>query len=350
MFSATLARLQSKIPLNVFENVIKQNLGVTSEELLIIGDKGYDTEHLLAPALTNAYSIAANNLSITHTTVYQTTKARGEPADLVMLKQVRKLPPKSAIIINVSNRMGQMAYLGSTFRRFCKKNGHRFISTASLGMVDNSHLSQIIKPLQADVSILEKKGEKLKKILDNGSEINVLTKAGTDLLVGLQGRKGIIASGRYLKPGTGGNAIPAEVYVAPEAKSVEGTLVIDGSIRTTKRTMLVQRPVRCEIKKSNIISWNKTTESRLLQESIQEAHRRAKTTWGIRRIGELGIGLNKQAKIIGSTIVDEKAAKTAHVAIGSNSWFGGDVYAPIHLDQVFRNPLFKVDGRLVRLE
>jgi leucyl aminopeptidase (aminopeptidase T) len=130
---------------------------------------------------------------------------------------------------------------------------------------------------------------------------------------------------------------------------VEGTLVIDGSMRTTKKTILVQRSIRCEIEKSIITSWNATTESRLLQENLAQAHKTAKNPSGIRKIGELGIGLNKEAKIIGSTIVDEKAAKTAHVAIGSNNWFGGDVHAPVHLDQVFKDPWFKIDGKLFKL-
>lgn len=349
MFSINMALFQSKIPNAIFEQVIKRNLGVTNEELLIIGDKGYEANKMLAPVLTNAYSVAANNLGLTHTTVYQTTKARGEPADLVMLKQLKKLPDKSVIIINASNRMGQMAFLGSSFRRYCKTKGHRFISTASLGMVENNKLQGILKPLQTDTKLLATKAEKIKKILDSGNEIQVLTKAGTDLLIGLQERKAIIASGKYTRPGSGGNAIPAEVYVAPQAKSVQGTLVIDGSIRTTKKTILVKRPVRCEIKNSTITSWNNTTESRLLQESIAQAHRSAKHTQGMRKIGELGIGINKDAQIIGATIVDEKAAKTAHVAIGSNTWFGGDINAPIHLDQVFKDPLFKVDGRILHL-
>ncbi|MCF7798595.1 aminopeptidase [Candidatus Woesearchaeota archaeon] len=348
MFSINLAKFQSKMPISLFEHVITNNLGVTNEELLIIGDKGVSPQNMLAPALTHAYSVAANNLGITHSTVYQTTKSRGEPADLIMLKQLKKLPSQSAIVINVSNRMGQMAFLGSSFRNYCKEKGHRFISTASLGMVDNSKLQGILRPLQADTRLLERKAEKVKKTLDNGSELQVFTPAGTDIVLGIADHKAIVASGRYTQPGTGGNAIPAETYIAPDTKSVTGTFVIDGSMRTTKRTHLVQRPVICKIHKGEIVSWNATTESRLLQESLAQAHRMAKSTMGIRKIGELGIGLNPEASIIGSTIVDEKAAGTAHLAIGSNAWFGGDVRAPIHLDQVFKEPLFKVDGRLLR--
>lgn len=347
MILLDLSKFQKRIPIGVFENVLTKNLGVTDEDLLVIGDRGYSPNNLIAPALTNAFSLAANNLGISHSTVYQTTKARGERADLVMLKKLLHLPRNSTIVVNVSNRLGQMGYLGSSFRKFCKSRGHRFLSTASLGMLDNAKLDAVTKSLDVNAKELQKKGERVKTMLDNARELNIITKAGTNLLIKIAERKARVASGIYLQPGSGGNAIPAETYIAPDAKGVEGTLVIDGSIRTTDKTHLVRQPVQMEIKRSDIISWNNTTESKLLQQSIEWAHKRSKHPWGIRRIGEIGIGLNPNANVVGSTIVDEKAANTAHAAIGSNSWFGGDVYSIIHLDQVFRDPIFKIDGRLV---
>lgn len=349
MIQLDLSKFQKQINVGIFEKIITQNLGVTNEELLIIGDRGYAPTKLLAPALTNAYSLAANNLGITHSTVYQTTKARGERADLVMLKKLLHLPRNSTIIVNVSNRLGQMGYLGSSFRKFCKNRGHRFLSTASLGMLENNKLSLVTRALDVNAKELEKKGEAVKKLLDNAQELQILTKAGTDLTVKIATRRARVASGIYLKEGSGGNAIPAETYIAPDKQGVEGTLVIDGSIRTTDKTHIVREAARLTIKKSDIIAWNNTQESKLLQASIDWAHKKSKYPWGIRRIGEIGIGLNPKAQIIGSTIVDEKAANTAHAAIGSNSWFGGDVHSIIHLDQVFRNPVFKIDGKLIKL-
>lgn len=348
MFRLNLAQFQSQIPIKVFENVITNNLGLNDEHLLILGDKGYAPNRLLAPILTNAFSLAANHLGITHSTVYQTTKARGEQADLVMLKQLKNLPPKSTIIINVSNRLGQMGYLGSSFRKFCAIKGHRFISTASMGMINNGKLGSVIRSLDVDAKQLQKKAEKVKRQLDSARELHIQTKAGTDLSVKIETRKAHTAAGIYTEPGKGGNAIPAETYIAPDARGANGKVVIDGSIRTTNKTHIVHQPASFEVKDSNIISWNKTTESKLLQESIKWAHTKSKHPWGIRRIGEIGIGLNENASIVGSTIIDEKTANTAHVAIGSNSWFGGDVYSIIHLDQVFKNPIFKIDGRMAR--
>lgn len=342
------AKFVSNIPIGVFENVIKHNLGVTNEQLLIIGDKGISQTQLLSPILTNAFSLAANHLGISHSTVYQTAKGRGEAADLIMQKQLKNLPPKSTIIVNVSNRMGKMTHLGSSFRKFCKSQGHRFISTSSLSMVDNSKLPKIVQAFDTNAYEIQHRALRLKKVLDDASTIQVYTPAGTDLLIPIQTRKALVACGVYTEPGTGGNAIPGETYLAPDPKSVQGKLVIDGSIRTLTKTHIVKKPVVCSVNNSNITSWNNTTESRLLRETISWAHKRAKNPEGLRAIGELGIGLNPQAKIIGSTIVDEKADKTCHIAIGSNNWFGGDVKSTIHLDQVMKDPEFRVDGKILR--
>jgi hypothetical protein len=349
MLKINLSQFQKNVPINIFEKVLKENLGITNEQLLILGDEGYKTTHLLAPIMTNAFSIAANNLGITNSTVYQTTKGRGESADVVLLRELKNLPPKSVVVVNVSNRFGKMQYLGKSFRSFCKIRGHRFISAASLGMISNEKLKDVVNSFNVNTKQIERKAFKLKEILDHASTINVITKKGTDVEVGIQNMKARVASGIYLKPGTGGNSIPAETYIAPAKNSVNGTIVIDGSIRTLNKTIICTDVVKMEIKKSEIVSMNSTPEALQLKSSIAWAEKKSKIPYKVKMIGELGIGLNPNAKIIGSTIVDEKAFGTAHFAIGSNAWFGGDIYSIIHLDQVLKDPIFKIDGRLLHL-
>ena len=49
-------------------------------------------------------------------------------------------------------------------------------------------------------------------------------------------------------------------------------------------------------------------------------------------------------------MLDEKAAGTAHVAIGRNTGsYGGDNEASIHVDMVFSAPMLEADGRGVKL-
>ena len=58
-------------------------------------------------------------------------------------------------------------------------------------------------------------------------------------------------------------------------------------------------------------------EAAKLQESLRYADLNGKNDWGHRMIGEVGIGLNPNARVCGAMIIDEKVKGTAHVALGS---------------------------------
>ena len=56
-------------------------------------------------------------------------------------------------------------------------------------------------------------------------------------------------------------------------------------------------------------------------------------------LAELGIGTNVAVTdLVGSVLLDEKAAGTVHIAIGDDAGIGGDTDAPLHLDGIIRNP------------
>ena len=61
-------------------------------------------------------------------------------------------------------------------------------------------------------------------------------------------------------------------------------------------------------------------------------------------------GFNPTVTPRGHVMLDEKAARTAHVAIGRNTGpYGGDNEATIHIDCVFSGPEVEADGRRVEL-
>jgi leucyl aminopeptidase (aminopeptidase T) len=69
-----------------------------------------------------------------------------------------------------------------------------------------------------------------------------------------------------------------------------------------------------------------------------------------RNIAELGIGTNVGVDdLVGSVLLDEKAAGTVHIAIGDNASIGGETEAPIHLDGILREPTVSADGEPVSL-
>ena len=156
-------------------------------------------------------------------------------------------------------------------------------------------------------------------------------------------------TGNYTKPKTGGNIPAGEVYIAPKWKHAEGKLIVDGSSSCMEGTQLIKEPIEIKIEKGEIISIKGGREAERLKKTFDWACKKAKFPWGIKRAGEFGIGINPGAKIIGATIVDEKAVNTAHIAFGSNYWFGGTIYAIVHLDQVFKNPRIYVDGTEIKV-
>ena len=88
----------------------------------------------------------------------------------------------------------------------------------------------------------------------------------------------------------------------------------------------------------------------MLKKSIKIAEEKSKYPISIRRIAELGIGINPKAEIIGPTIVNEKKLGTCHIAQGSNAWFGGSHYSIIHWDHVIKNPRIYIDDELVKIK
>ncbi len=202
----------------------------------------------------------------------------------------------------------------------------------------------LIKAIDVDYSKLREKGNKLKEMFDKVKEVRLITDAGTDIVVGLNKDKAIANVGNYRTPGKGGNMPAGEIYMPPKWRKVEGKVVIDCSGSYRWGTQVIKKPITLTIEKGEIVDIKGGKEAENLKKTLDWAHNKAKYPWGIRRIGELGIGINPNAQTIGATIVDEKSLGTAHVAVGSNYWFGGTIYAIIHLDQIFKNPKIYLDN------
>ncbi|MBT4539394.1 aminopeptidase, partial [Candidatus Woesearchaeota archaeon] len=174
-------------------------------------------------------------------------------------------------------------------------------------------------------------------------------KAGTNVTFIVTGKKAIANIGEYHQLGEGGNMPAGEVYMPPEGyHGVYGKVVLDGSMKTDEGAVLLDEPVTLIIEKGRIVSIT-GKYAYLLEKTLQKYEDRAKYPYRVRHIGELGVGINPGAVLVGSTIIDEKVLGTAHIAIGSNAWFGGDIKTIFHGDQVFKDPTIYVDGKKMEL-
>jgi len=344
---SNLYEISEKLSLQV-KKLFAPCLNAKDEKVLVVGDTGFQNKGIAA-VLSGAYYLAAQELSLDAKLVFQSVKSRGDNADEDIANSLSELPEHNIIILNMSDKLGSVESIGKSFRRWVKKKNHRFVSAMSLGDLKTDKIGSIVDAMDVSYKPFQANHEKLRKQFDDAEEIHITTNAGTDFYYNIKGIIGISADGNYAGPGTGGNLPAGEVYAPPNGKRIEGKIVIDGSSRVQNGTIVVKEPITLEIHDGNITEIMGGKEAKELENTLNWAASVAKHPGSVRRICELGIGLNPKAKIIGATIVDDKVLGTAHIGIGSNYWFGGNIYAIIHLDQVFKNPKIEFDGKVVEV-
>ena len=196
---------------------------------------------------------------------------------------------------------------------------------------------------------MKKLSAKIKSKLDRGKTVTITTEKGTKITFNIEGKKAIANIGDYKDRASGGNLPAGEVYIPPNGfDGVEGVVVVDGSMRCDEGTKLLDEPLKLFVEKGKVVKIEGKYKA-LLEKTLLRCENRAKYPERVRSIGELGIGINPGAVLVGSSIMDEKVLGTAHVAIGSNYWFGGDIRTILHLDQVFMNPKIFIDGQEFKL-
>lgn len=210
-----------------------------------------------------------------------------------------------------------------------------------------------------DYSQLRSDCAKVVKMLSTGVKARVTAPGGTDFLIGTRGRKPFADDGDFRKQGKAGNVPSGEVYISPELGTATGTIAFDGSIVLHEGEIVIKKPILAEVRNGFITSITGGSEARKLEQSVRLGERKAREggrdgtirpdkvhaySKNARSIGELGIGLNRKAKIIANMLEDEKVYGTCHFAVGSN--YDNDAEALIHLDGLVKRPDITIVDRL----
>jgi hypothetical protein len=334
--------------LGKFSKVLKSCLKAKNEDILIISDYGVG-ERKLAAMMGYGYHKAATDKGFKSRIVFQDVKKGFMHADDSIVRALKVLEENSIVILCLSNKLGRLGSLGKSFRNLCQERKYRFISASGLGGANSTKFDLFMEAINVNYGRMKKHGLKLKNKLDRAKEIRIKTEKGTDVFFDVEGKKAVANVGDYKETGTGGNIPAGEVYLPPKGfNGVKGTVVVDGSMRCDEGTMLLKEPLKLVIEEGRLIGIEGQYKD-LLEKTLIRREDRAKYPERIRMIGELGIGINPGAVLVGSSILDEKVLGTAHIAIGSNYWFGGDIRTILHLDQVFLNPRIFVDGELLKV-
>ena len=334
---------------------INDVLGVKkAEKVLIITNPEKDVM-TISMALYNAVLDAGGLPGL----VLQPVKSQLDFAEPVVIKAIESNPE---VLLSISNqklgkdteriknpiKVGEKKYDNYFHYLLGEKKTRSFWSPSVT-------LEMFKKTVPIDYVELRRVAKGLKAILDSAESIHITAPAGTDLTIGLAGRLTKSDDGEFSKPGAGGNLPCGEVFISPEVGKSEGTIVFDGSISSAEGAIIMKTPITARVEGGFVSEVTGDIEADELKETLKKAEETTKKfveegklpesefesyMKNIRHLGELGIGLNPAAEIVGNILEDEKVFHTCHIAIGSN--YDEDANALVHLDGLIYDPTMVV--------
>jgi leucyl aminopeptidase (aminopeptidase T) len=191
--------------------------------------------------------------------------------------------------------------------------------------------------MNGDLDEMRRRGWAIVNALNQGSQVRITCRHGSDLTFSIAGREGIVDAGELTAKGAFGNLPCGEGFIAPVEGTAEGTLVVDGSIAAVG---LVESPVRLTVEAGHLTGVTGDEGAKLME--LLTPHGPDGTN-----VAELGIGTNEEAILTGNILEDEKIFGTAHVAFGASAGIGGTVQVPVHLDVVVKEPTVEIDGEAI---
>ncbi|MFW5929927.1 MAG: aminopeptidase [Halobacteriota archaeon] len=150
-----------------------------------------------------------------------------------------------------------------------------------------------------DWSEVEETQEVLRERLDGASEVRVVADE-TDVRMSVEGNVAVNSAGRHNMPS-------GEVFTAPVPDSVEGHVTFDKPLIHRGREM---EGVYLEFEDGVVVEFSAEREEDALADLLD-------TDEGARRLGELGIGTNREIdRFTKNILFDEKMGETVHMALG----------------------------------
>ncbi|MFX1554999.1 MAG: aminopeptidase [Promethearchaeota archaeon] len=290
--------------------------------------------------ICDAISEGAKSLSLFPDTIYIPPSQR--PLEKVSKGLEEILKTADIIMTPMERRDGEFIYRRRV-RNIVMGKGKARIGTM-VGMREDifSHKAVFKKP--KDMKVLS---YSLAEILTKGNELRIYTDIGTDIkfILGRWNRTAEPSIAELYTRRTIGNIPSGESYISPIENSANGKIVIDGSIPQYPPLSESGELVTLYVENGVVNKIEGDKAANILRDRLNQVG----TSFNqypmenLRTIGEIGIGLNDFAEIIGIPIMDEKVYGTAHVALGDNTLLGGENKAPIHQDLVMVEPTILID-------
>jgi aminopeptidase len=210
------------------------------------------------------------------------------------------------------------------------------------GMSYEEYQDFVYSAVLRDWESLAEEMAKMKTLLDEGSEVRIV-KSDTDLTMSIEGRTAVnsCASVAY----DSHNLPSGEVFTAPHA--TEGEVFFD--VPMTHQGQRI-RNVHLTFEDGDVVDFSAETGEDVLADILD-------TDEGARRLGELGIGMNRGIdRFTDSILFDEKMGDTVHLAVGRaydaclpEGETGND--SAVHIDMITdmsEESRMEIDGEVVQ--
>ncbi len=195
--------------------------------------------------------------------------------------------------------------------------------------------------LDADYEAIADECADLLATIGDAEEIRVTSPQGTDITFEPGDREWLSDTGLVHEPGDFSNLPAGEVFISPETAT--GRYVVDGTMMPYGR-LDPDQTLSFEVEDGYVTAVSDDEVRSQIETAAETVGRDAYN------LAELGIGTNVGVTdLVGSVLLDEKAAGTVHIAIGDDAGIGGDTDAPLHLDGILTDPTVYADGEPIEL-
>jgi len=213
---------------------------------------------------------------------------------------------------------------------------------AALGGATKEYLARL-NITREDLLEVRALTERIAERLTASSSARLTNRAGTDLRMSLEGRKGI-ALLPFGKRGTF-CVVPAyaEAPCAPIEDSVEGVAVVDGTmVGEANLQGLIEEPFKIYFEKGRVVKISEGKDGSRLKRLLDSVEDEART------FAELGVNSNhKIPKRLTGTRMDDAIAGHVHIGLGRNDHIGGNSRAETHLDFLIPWATLYLDGNAI---
>ncbi|QGN06598.1 aminopeptidase [Halorhabdus sp. CBA1104] len=210
------------------------------------------------------------------------------------------------------------------------------------GMAFEEYREFVYDATLRDWESLAEEMDRLKTILDDGSEVHI-DAPGTDLTLSIEGRTAVNSTASVADDSH--NLPSGEVFTAPA--DAEGEVTFDVPMTVRGKTL---RDVHLVFEDGEVVDYSAAAGEETLAALLE-------TDDGARRLGELGIGMNREIdRYTDNILFDEKMAETVHLALGRaydaclpDGEAGND--SAIHVDliaETSEDATLSVDGEVVQ--